>query len=502
MIASAVTLRAADLLAVAGARAGGGAAPAVELAGGWAVGAGAAGLVLVARRWHGVAARCARPGPWCAFPACRALAAAGVAWALESAVVWEIARAAGFPLTRGEAVAVTAVTIAAQTSRVTPGGFGSLRGGGHRRAGGARRSGRAGVRDRVDDARREDRVLARRRRRSRWSGPAPTYWGRFRLPRVLPARPLRWPVAAEAPVVAFIPVYNEEATVGGVVRRLPATVGGRPLVTIVVDDGSTDDSARSRRAAGAVVVTQPGNLGLGAAVRRGLAEAVALGRPRSSTWTPTASTSRRTSSCSPRRCWPVPPTTWSGPGSPARSTGCCRTGGSATACSPGGCGGSPAADLTDGQSGYRAFSPEAAARAEVIHDYNYAQVLTLDLLAKGFAYAEVPIRYSFRERHVVREAGPLPAEGRAGGAPGAERGAQSSTTWGRSARGPRSRLGSNGRRAQGVDRVVGHRQRVVGVVVHEQSGRPNVVTRRASGPSRPRRAGRPGSRARTPDTRG
>jgi hypothetical protein len=53
-------------------------------------------------------------------------------------------------------------------------------------------------------------------------------------------------------------------------------------------------------------------------------------------------------------------------------------------------------DLTDGQSGYRAFSPAAARAAEVIHDYNYAQVLTLDLLAKGFVYHEVPIRYAFR----------------------------------------------------------------------------------------------------------
>nr|MBA2532729.1 glycosyltransferase family 2 protein [Nocardioidaceae bacterium] len=53
-------------------------------------------------------------------------------------------------------------------------------------------------------------------------------------------------------------------------------------------------------------------------------------------------------------------------------------------------------DLTDGQSGYRAFSPAAAAAAEVVHDYNYAQVLTLDLLAKGFCYTEVPISYSFR----------------------------------------------------------------------------------------------------------
>ena len=53
-------------------------------------------------------------------------------------------------------------------------------------------------------------------------------------------------------------------------------------------------------------------------------------------------------------------------------------------------------DLTDGQSGYRAFSAAAAAAAEIVHDYNYAQVLTLDLLAKGYAYAEVPITYAFR----------------------------------------------------------------------------------------------------------
>jgi hypothetical protein len=53
-------------------------------------------------------------------------------------------------------------------------------------------------------------------------------------------------------------------------------------------------------------------------------------------------------------------------------------------------------DLTDGQSGYRAFSPSAARAAEVVHDYNYAQVLTLDLLGKGFVYAETPIHYSFR----------------------------------------------------------------------------------------------------------
>jgi hypothetical protein len=53
--------------------------------------------------------------------------------------------------------------------------------------------------------------------------------------------------------------------------------------------------------------------------------------------------------------------------------------------------------MTDGQTGMRAFSREAAAAAEIIHDYNYAQVLTLDLLRKDFAFEEVFIRYSVRE---------------------------------------------------------------------------------------------------------
>ncbi len=52
--------------------------------------------------------------------------------------------------------------------------------------------------------------------------------------------------------------------------------------------------------------------------------------------------------------------------------------------------------ITDGQSGYRALSAAAAREAEIIHDYNYAQVLTIDLIDKGFRYAEVPITYRFR----------------------------------------------------------------------------------------------------------
>ncbi len=93
-----------------------------------------------------------------------------------------------------------------------------------------------------------------------------------------------------------------------------------------------------------------------------------------------------------------------------------RTGASATSCSRACCRSWPGTRITDGQSGYRALSRAAAADAEIVHDFNYAQVLTLDLLAKGYRYAEVPIRYRFREhgRSFVRLAA-VPAPRRPGG---------------------------------------------------------------------------------------
>ena len=52
--------------------------------------------------------------------------------------------------------------------------------------------------------------------------------------------------------------------------------------------------------------------------------------------------------------------------------------------------------VSDGQSGYRAFSPRALAAARIRHDYNYAQVLTLSLWGARIDPVEVPISYSRR----------------------------------------------------------------------------------------------------------
>ena len=71
-----------------------------------------------------------------------------------------------------------------------------------------------------------------------------------------------------------VPAYNEGPRIAGTVRTLREVLGHLDLEIVVVDDGSTDDTADLAEAAGAdVVVRQPANAGKGAAVRAGFAVA-------------------------------------------------------------------------------------------------------------------------------------------------------------------------------------------------------------------------------------
>jgi glycosyltransferase involved in cell wall biosynthesis len=68
-------------------------------------------------------------------------------------------------------------------------------------------------------------------------------------------------------ILAIVPALNEEGSIRKVVEEILEI---RPRIDVVViDDGSTDSTARQARSAGAEVIVLPFNLGIGGAVQTG-----------------------------------------------------------------------------------------------------------------------------------------------------------------------------------------------------------------------------------------
>ena len=212
------------------------------------------------------------------------------------------------------------------------------------------------------------------------------------------------PAAAPLPagnwVAVVIPALNEAAAVGRVVSGVPraalSAMGYRVRV-IVVDDGSTDDTGVVARAAGAdVVVRHDTRQGVGAALRTGLTAAQHGGAGAvvyldgDGEYDPADMVAvlepvlhgdadyvlgSRFPCANGVMCWSRK---W---GNRAFTLLLSLLTGKR---------------LQDGQTGYRAFSARALALAEIRHDYNYAQALTLDLLRKGMRLSQTPVSYQLR----------------------------------------------------------------------------------------------------------
>ena len=197
-----------------------------------------------------------------------------------------------------------------------------------------------------------------------------------------------------------VPAMKEGATIEELLDRIGSVrVHGHKLFTLVVDDGSSDGTGDISRGRGATVVRHERNRGLGAAVRTGLRSAVEEGADLVAYLDADLEYYPEDI---PRLVEPIL-------GGRADYVLGSRFRGES------GVRGMKAyrwlgnhvftallvlltrRAITDGQTGIRAFSREAAASAEIIHDYNYAQVLTLDLVRKGHRLVEVPIRYRLRE---------------------------------------------------------------------------------------------------------
>jgi len=82
-------------------------------------------------------------------------------------------------------------------------------------------------------------------------------------------------VIDEQSVLIIVPAWNEAASIGEVVAEIRDQLPGTDI--LVVDDGSTDDTAEAARTAGAAVAILPYNLGVGGARRLGYRYAKAHG---------------------------------------------------------------------------------------------------------------------------------------------------------------------------------------------------------------------------------
>jgi uncharacterized membrane protein YbhN (UPF0104 family) len=393
--ASTVMLRAADVVAVIGLAAVLGPRVVAGTTGAWAwallVPAGALGAAafLWLRRISSGSGTLVRPAP--------AVAAAGavVPWILESGVVFAAAGWAGIELSAAEAVLVTAVIIAAQVLAVAPAGIGT-----YEAAGTA-----ALVALGAEAGPALAAVLTAHAIKTAYAlvtgaiaavVPAPGLLGRLRLSASVPARSGVRGARATAPVMLFFPAHNEADAVGEVVARVPARVLGHPVLTVVVDDGSTDETAHVAGASGARVISLGRNRGLGAAVRAGFdagvdAHAAAVAFCDADGEYAPEELERMVAPILRGEADYVVGSRFAGRIDrmlPHRRVGNRLLTGLVRFVSR--------TKVTDGQSGYRALSLDATRAAEIVHDFNYAQVLTLDLVAKGFRYTEVPISYRFR----------------------------------------------------------------------------------------------------------
>ena len=316
------------------------------------------------------------------------------AWVAEAVLVRQAAMWAGINLSWSEALLVTTVSVAAQIAAIAPGGFGTYEA--------------AAVAAYVvlgHDAKPAlIAALGAHALKTAYSilvgvvavfTPAPSFIGRFRLGKVnqLDTNPV---LDADAPILLFMPAYNEEEAVSECIERVPPRVLDRPVEVLIVDDGSVDSTVDRARKSGAQVVELGQNQGLGAAVRTGLE----IGVERNAAAVVFCDADGE-----------YPPEELANMVAPildgeADYVVGSRFLGRIDHMRPHRRFGNHVLTralqvvarqkISDGQSGYRALSLDAAQNAEIIHDFNYAQVLTLDLMAKGFRYREVPISYHFR----------------------------------------------------------------------------------------------------------
>lgn len=199
-------------------------------------------------------------------------------------------------------------------------------------------------------------------------------------------------------LVVTIPAYNEEKTIQAVIKDIPKRIAGlKTIDVLVVDDGSDDKTAELARKAGAKVISNSQNRGLAYTFRRALDKALELG---ADIIVNTDADNQYVQGQIPKLLQPI----FSKKADVVIGS---RFKGTIEEMSLQKYYGNKIATLavkllsglplSDAQSGFRAFSREAALKINVFSSYTYVQETILEAADKGLRIIEVPV--DFRKRH-------------------------------------------------------------------------------------------------------
>jgi glycosyltransferase involved in cell wall biosynthesis len=200
-------------------------------------------------------------------------------------------------------------------------------------------------------------------------------------------------------LAVVIPAYNEEKTIGQVIREIPSRIAGiGSIKVIVVDDGSSDRTVSEALKAGAGrVIKHKMNLGLAASFRDGLDAALEEG---ADVIVNTDADSQYNQKEIPKLIKPILDKEadfvlgyrdiWNLRHMPlSKKIG--NTLSTALISFLVGFG------VKDAQSGFRAFSREAALQLNVLSDYTYVQETIMQLIFKKNKVVQVPCEFRARD---------------------------------------------------------------------------------------------------------
>lgn len=200
-------------------------------------------------------------------------------------------------------------------------------------------------------------------------------------------------------LVVMIPSYNEEKSIGKVIKEIPRNISGIDSVQVlVINDGSTDKTVEAAKKAGADrIIHHKQNWGLAVAFRDGMNEALRMG---ADIIVNTDADFQYNQTEIPRLIQPILDEkadvvlTDRSVLKLSHMPFGKKWGNTASTVVTRFVSGFP---VKDAQSGFRAFSKEAALRLNVLSDYTYVQETIIQAVNKKLTIVQVPCEFRERE---------------------------------------------------------------------------------------------------------